>query len=307
MSCICPDETYVLSEDNGVFTCTKTEIEVAVCPDGCDLVDVGNGVIKCQCYSSEPPTIEAVRTRINLWDTEYFEDASFTLAYSLNTQSWISYYDFKPNYYVAHNKYFQTGINTSPRPNEFGLWSHLLTNKSYGVFYEKKYEVGFEYPIPNQYASKTLEHIELWTEAYRYHNEHDYAYDRDVNFNKLRIFNKKEASGDLRLVPHKSLNQLTKYPKTHSNYQEVLATNTDDRWKVNYIYNRVVKDNRNQPIMNWDINQITRKFNDSVVRFKGKRVLEPIRGDFFLVYLGFDTDSRYALEFKFATSNEDLV
>jgi len=122
----------------------------------------------------------------------------------------------------------------------------------------------------------------------------------------LKVFNKREASGDLRLVRQRAIGDISKYPKTYDNYQEILATNTDDRWKVNYIYNRVSNEYRNQPIWNWDKNQIHKTFNDKLIKFKGKKVLEPMRGDFFLVYLGYNTDSRYAIEFKWATSKEDL-
>lgn len=244
---------------------------------------------------------------IPITDEEFFEDVSWTIAYSLSTNSWISFYDFKPNYYVNHNNYFQTGINVSKNLSlEFGLWSHLLTNKSFGVFYGKKYELGFEYPTINNFASKTLESLEIWTEALRYHNEYDYAYDRDINFNKLIISNNRETTGELRLVPHKTLRDHRNYPKAHGTYQEILMTNSQDRWKLNYLYNRVDSEYLNQPIWNWDTNQIKKTLNNNLVKFKGKRVLERLRGDFFLNYLGYDKDSRFQVSFKWAVADESL-
>jgi len=243
-------------------------------------------------------------TEIDLCNVEYFQDASFTIAYSMTSNSWMSFYDFKPNYYVNHNNYFQTGMNVC-NTDEFWLWSHLLTNKSYGVFYGKKYEIGLEFPTVNNFSSKELESMELWTEGLRYHNEYDFAYNRDINFNKMVVFNHRESSGELRLVPQKMLSDIRRYPKTVGKHQEILATNVNDRWNVNYIYNRSISENLNQPLWNWDSNQINKSVNNKVVKFKGKKVLERLRGDFFLTYLGYDTDSRYAMSFKWAVTDEN--
>jgi hypothetical protein len=244
-------------------------------------------------------------TEIQLNNSTYFEDVSFTVAYSALTGTWLSYYDFHPNYYLAHNNYFQTGINIGTA-DQFGLWSHLLTNKSYGVFYGTKHDVVIEYPIKNDFASKTLENIQLWTSGLRYHNDHDYSYNRDINFNKMYVLNRREASGLLHLVPQKTLRDNVNYPKTFQDYQEVLMTNTNDRWNVNYLFNRVKSEYNNQPIFNWDENQIRRTFNKNAVAFKGKRVLEPLRGSTFLVNLAYDKDSRFQIEFDWATNEEDL-
>jgi len=172
MNCKCPNIDDVLTIVEGVAICTKTTVVPnIVCPEGCDVIILDNGNAVCNCYDEVDPIIEDKLIEVSLTDPNYFEDVSFTIAYSLNSQAWVSYYDFKPNYYISHNSYFQTGVNTANDMNEFGLWSHLLTNKSFGVFYGKKYEIGLEYPIGNTYASKTLEGIEIWTEAFRYHNE----------------------------------------------------------------------------------------------------------------------------------------
>jgi len=257
--------------------------------------------------STEPQVETHPLNKIKLTDSNFFEDVSWTIAYSLSTNSWLSFYDFKPNYYVNHNNYFQTGINVSKNETlEFGLWSHLLTNKSFGVFYGNKYEVGLEYPIVNNFTSKTLESIELWTEAVRFHNEYDFAYNKDITFNKLVVSNNRESTGELRLVPQKTLRDNINYPKTYNGYQEILTTNSQDRWKLNYLYNRVSSEDLNQPIWAWDSNQIRKSINNNIIKFKGKRVLERLRGDFFLNYLGYDKDSRFQVSFKWAIADEEL-
>lgn len=267
------------------------------------------GIEGCELVFTDRVNKSEVRVKldkISLTDTRYFEDVSWTIAYSMVSNSWVSYYDYKPNYYVSHNNYFQTGINMTTDIEELGLWSHLVTNKSYSVFYGKKYELGFEYPIINSYNSKKLEAIELWAEGLRYQNEYDYAYNKEINFNKMSIYNNRETTGNLKLIPQKSLRDIRNYPKTTAEGQEILMTNSNDRWTINYLYNRVKSEDLNQPVWAWDRNQIQKKLNQNLVSFKGKRVLERLRGNYFLVYLGYDKDSRYELSFKWAIADEEV-
>jgi hypothetical protein len=49
------------------------------------------------------------KTVVELTDPEYFCNKSFTLSYNLNTQSWISFHSYIPNYYVAENNFFYSG------------------------------------------------------------------------------------------------------------------------------------------------------------------------------------------------------
>lgn len=273
------------------------------CPEGnilSDFIPCEDSVEIIKEYTTEP------LTEVSLINTEFFEEVSWTVAYSMVSNSWISYYNFTPNYYVGHNNYFQTGINTSSEELKIGVWSHLVTNKSYGVFYGEKYEIGFEYPIPNNYTSQTLNTLELWTEALRYHNDYDISYDRNLNFNKMVISNHRETTGNLELVPQKTLRDNSRYPKTKGDTQEILMTNSNDRWHINYLYNRVNREDSNQPIWNWDINKINKKLNTKAFKFKGKRVLERMKGDYFLVKLGYDLDSRFEISFKWATAKESF-
>lgn len=51
------------------------------------------------------------REYINLKDTEYFCNVSWTLSYNMNTKSWISFHSYLPNFYIAENNFFYSGIN----------------------------------------------------------------------------------------------------------------------------------------------------------------------------------------------------
>ena len=51
-----------------------------------------------------------IRKRVYLSDREYFCNKSWTLSYNMNTQSWISFHSYIPNWYIAENNFFYSGI-----------------------------------------------------------------------------------------------------------------------------------------------------------------------------------------------------
>jgi len=220
--------------------------------------------------------------------------------------------DFKPNYYISHTDYFQTGINKQNQGeslnNEFGLWSHLLTNKSKQVFYGKKYPWIVEYPTKNEFVNKKLLGETLWTEAKRHHNYYDYSIDDRVTFNKAYIWSDREHSGMLNLIPNNgALNTLSKYPITNKdNTQDILITQENKQWHFNDIYNRVKSNRNNRPLFNWDINQIDKSVNNQAVSFYGKPVLEQLSSEVFFVNLIQDKTSQYDMELKFAIHTEEI-
>lgn len=246
-------------------------------------------------------------TEVFLTDNTKFLDVSWTIAFSPILGAWMSFYDFKPNYYVSHNEYFQSGVNNTG--SKFGLWSHGLTNKSFGVFYGDKYSFDVEYMVKNEYATKRLDSVSLFTEAKRYHNEYDWSFNPDLTFNKSLIHNNVACSGYLNLIPQRNNFFNNKnYPKTNADgTQDILISNKDNfQWNYNYFYNRVQNNNSNIPFINYDKNQIEKSINSNIVGFKGKRVLDRINGDYFLNRLSYNTDSRFSLGLKFTLNEVDI-
>lgn len=237
---------------------------------------------------------------ILLTDENYFKDVSWTITYKPETGGWESYMDYKPNYYINHSDYFQSGMNTND--SREGLWSHLLTNKSYRVFYGQKFPYVFEYIEKNQYIAKRLEDLSWNAQLRRYHNEYDYAPIEANPFDAVTIYNDYENSG--RLIPNLSngtLSQQSKYPKTNSdNTQEVLVNYDDYRYNMNYFYNRVKSNRNNQPIWIWDENQIEKMVNPKAVSFYGKPTLERMQGNYFIVRLERNGNTNYDLDFRWS-------
>ena len=240
---------------------------------------------------------------VSLQDTRYFEDASFTMAYSFLTQSWISYYSFTPDYYINHQNYFQTGVNVD---KGFGLWSHLLTNKSYQVFYGEKFPWTVEMPFKNNMMNKTLNAVSYWLDSRRYHNDYDFAEKRNEGFNKAYVYNHSQNSGllELNVAEKNNFFQQSSYPKMGDDSMQILTTENDKRWSFNYFFNEVRNEFNNNPIWLWDKNSITKSINKSALDYR-RPFKERLRGDWFTVMLTQDKDTRFKYILKWVNTQDN--
>ena len=249
---------------------------------------------------------------ITVQDLEYFEDVSWTMAYSPIYNSWVSFYDFKPDYAIGYNDYFQTGINYPPmydgdEQNEYrkGLWSHLLTNKSYQVFYQDYYPFEIELPIKNTYTNNVLKDVKLWMTSHRYTTDnYDYSSWREKGFNKLIIYNETNNSGLLHLN-YGNTYKKSQFPIAISNTEQgVQATHTEESINVNYFYNRVQNEENHVPVWINDPNEINKSLNPKALSFTSKKVLERLRGDWFQTRWIQDNTSQFKQVFKWMISKE---
>jgi len=52
-----------------------------------------------------------IRKVISVKDSDYFCNRSWTLSFNVNTKSWISFHSYIPNWYIAENNFFYSGVN----------------------------------------------------------------------------------------------------------------------------------------------------------------------------------------------------
>lgn len=236
---------------------------------------------------------------------DVFEKAHFTMAYSPMTDSWISFYDFTPNFYISYNSYFDTGLINS---GKFSIWTHLLTNKSYGVFYGKRYDWGIEIPMKDSYIHKIMESVSYWLESIRYQNDYDYAVNETLGFHSAIIYNQKASSGLLNLFYREPNNrfQETKYPKINSDSTDILVSHEEGKWSFNDFFDRVKDRNNNVPLWKYDINAIEKTPNMRALSYNN-RWLDRLRGDWFLIRLKGGKDSRYKQIFKWTEFENNMI
>jgi hypothetical protein len=53
------------------------------------------------------------RTVVDLTDVNYFCNKSWSLSFNFNTMSWVSFHSYIPNFYIAENNFFYSGLNDS--------------------------------------------------------------------------------------------------------------------------------------------------------------------------------------------------
>lgn len=261
----------------------------------------------CVCIDEKEPIQIDDLLPIEVTDPLYFDDLSWTIGYSPIEQKWIGWYSYTPNYYVNYQNYFQTGKNDSNE--KFGLWSHLLTNRSYQVFYGVKYPFLMEFSPKREYGNTVLKSIKWQMDVRRYHNEYDWSEIENKPLNKLNIWSKFANSGNLHLVNNTGqISLVSQYPKTATDgsYQEVLVSRNHNDYSVNYFYNRLIKNNTNNPQWFWDKNQILKTVNTNVVKFGGKTVLETMKANLFNIQLQQDETSLLRYTIDLVATNQNI-
>lgn len=236
---------------------------------------------------------------------DLFEDVSWTLSYKPTEGGWGSYFSFYPDYSPFHNNFFQAGYNWGE--DKETLWNHTMGNSSFQVFQGRLNPFIVEYPVQNENVNKQLNTVSLNIEARRYQNDWDYSIWKDKGFNKLSIFNNTKHTGLLNLYAQKMLTDSRKYPITNSDSsQDILFTANEGKHNINYFFNRVINQDRNIPIFNKDRNSIFKDINPKAVSFKGKRTLERMTGESFIVSLTNDNESRFNIILKNSINDETV-
>ncbi len=244
---------------------------------------------------------------VMLGDLDYFEECSWTVAYSPLLKSWISYYSFKPDYYINYNDFFQTGLNFSNDENAIGLWSHFSFISSYQVFYGRLYPFIVEYPHATQLINSRLEAIEYWLDVRKYYNKYDYTDIYGIGFDRAIVYNSYQNSGQLNLV-HQVLNdmrQLLIYPQYNADSVTVLQTEINSKWSFNHIFNHIRNEKSGLPLFLENCSQ-TDKVIDARLMDYINTYRDYMRGDYFLARLANYSQSRFKMIFRFSTEDRDF-
>jgi hypothetical protein len=67
------------------------------------------------------------RETISVSDSDYFCNKSWTLSYGVNTKSWMSFHSYVPNWYIAENNFFYSGINSCCGDGVFEVFAAIVT------------------------------------------------------------------------------------------------------------------------------------------------------------------------------------
>jgi len=248
---------------------------------------------------------DRIKTVVSLLDEDYFTPAHWTTAYSPLTKMWVSYYSFHPFYYITLNDHFKTGMNTIG-DDKHGIWSHYPLVSSYQVFYGELFPFIVEYSLPMNGNMSSVDYIEFLLDVKKYYNKFDFSNIFAKGFNKAYIYNNKRNSGELQLITHNkdSRKELTEYPKYHLDNIEILQHQNNDFWTFNYLFDHVKDINSGLPIWLNDNVDVLKELNPLSMTYKNSRK-DKIRGDFFVVRLIQDVDSRNKMIFRLSKAGRN--
>ena len=201
-------------------------------------------------------------TEIFLQDKRYFANKSWTTSYNFYTQSWVSMHSFTPNFYIANQNWWISGLNGNGL-GASSLWVHNLTNKSYQVYYGKLHPFILDVRANPSIQNKKVLGVEYYIDVIRYHREFDKTYIKDKAFNKAVVSNRYQTTGLLFLKPNEKhlLHQFLQYPKSTLSGTEILVNSNKNGFQFNDIVNKAKNDDNNLPIWISSANNVDKFVN----------------------------------------------
>jgi hypothetical protein len=189
---------------------------------------------------------------ITFGDPTYFENKSWTVAYSPKLKNFISFYSFLPNFFVPLLGHFQTLINTSTGAS---TWNHNLSIYTYQTYYNRLYPYILEYNVNSFPQVSTVNSVTLMQDIQEYYSDYEYyslstANKKNLaNFTKAIIYNKEQSSGIIKLIPEEFGNTRQKitYPRMTATGIEALISRREHLYTFNGFWNVAAQGN-GQPL-----------------------------------------------------------
>ena len=169
---------------------------------------------------------------VELGDTRFFDDASWTVSYDVKRNAWISFHDWHPEFMLPGKNYFMT-------VKDNGIWIHNKTCESFGNYYGKDYPFEIEQIINSGQAVNTIRSFEYQLEAYQYKaNCKDELHVLDENFDRAVVSNSEQVSGMLRLniSPKNDPQAILDYPKINTSSIDILYSKEENKYRFNQFY-----------------------------------------------------------------------
>ena len=190
------------------------------------------------------------KTRVSLTDTRYFENKSWTVAYSPKLKNFISFYSFLPNFFIPQLGHFQTIINRSAGAS---LWNHNLSPYVYQTYYGKLYPYIIEYVVNSIPINHSVTSVSLYAEIQEYYSRQDYyslgTADKNnkntANFTKAIVYNREQSSGIVNLIPEQFGNtrQKIQYPRMSPSGIQTLLSRRENKFTFNGFWNIAAQGN----------------------------------------------------------------
>jgi len=241
------------------------------------------------------------KTIISVNDPNYFCNKSWSISFSFKTNSWISFHSFTPNYYIAHENYFQSGVNTLE-----SLWDHNIDYTNFSSYYGTIYPYILEYPFHYKINDEILQNIKDYTTVIKYQDQDNWTeLDETIYFNKAIIYNGQQCTGLLNLIPKSniSLRDYNRYPINNLDSKDILVTKSDSFYQYNQFYNILKNPVNNIWLNTCEFTETNKELNIDNLDY-GLRSFkkDQIRGKYCIIRHIKDDDNTFKLISKFILS-----
>jgi hypothetical protein len=246
----------------------------------------------------------STQVEITFGDPAFFENKSWTVAYSPKLKNFISFYSFLPNFFVPMLGNFQTVINTSTGAS---TWNHNLSIFTYQTYYNRLYPYILEYNVNSFPQVSTVNSITLMQDIQEYYSDYEYyslstSNKKNLaNFTKAIIYNKEQSSGIIKLIPEEFGNTRQKitYPRMTATGIEALISRREHLYTFNGFWNVAAQGN-GQPLWSTQWSDLVTQYPiDKIPNTKSVRPVSvsyqksKIKSDFAKVRLIQDQYSRF--------------
>jgi hypothetical protein len=200
---------------------------------------------------------------ISVRDTNYFNDVSWTLSYSIIDKAFISWHDWHPDLVVQTDNHFMTVKGNT-------VWKHNEAWDSFTNFYGNDYSFEWEPLSASGKQVETIRNIEYFLEAYEYKNfGRDRYHVKDIGFDYLLVHNSEQISPPLNLIlsPENPRDRLF-YPQKNSKDNisfDVLYDKNEQKYRINQFWDAVKDRNANVHLLSTDESGYKRVVNPTAI------------------------------------------
>lgn len=185
-------------------------------------------------YEKESDRFTYKGNEINLHDSRYFKDISWTLSYSPLEKAFTSWHDWHPDLVIQRENHFSTVKGNT-------VWKHNEATDSFCVFYGVPHPFEIEFLSNSGQTIETVRSLEYLLEVYEYKNfGRNRFHVHHENFDRLIVHNTEQISPMLNLVygtgdPEANLD----YPKINTSTNvswDVLYFKEENKYRVNQFF-----------------------------------------------------------------------
>jgi hypothetical protein len=244
-------------------------------------------------------------TPIHFNNVGRFENKSWSISYNINT-GWSGHHSYIPNFYFRNQNNFYALI-------DHRIWAFNSKDKFQTYF-------GIYAPFIVEYVSNSNPIVERIFEQFALHtiarlwdpNLKQWVERPEITFNKLQLYNQRQHSGELILLPKNSIGNSTWYANQTKNQTGTLPIDrTDNQWNINRFRDYVTDYSVPMFTSRWeDINSsyfIDKIPNSAAINFnKHWQQLKSLRDKYMIIRLKFDTFNDVNLLLKYSLETEQL-